>query len=232
MMYFGRFLSLPVILTLTLVVAGAGSTTVWVAPNEESCQERTPCGTLQDLWLSDTGVNIINESNATWIFLPGSHIVNSTADKSVAFFRVSNIVLIGDTSCEKQEQNCTIVCTSYLCVFLFIESNNITIKHLRIVYDSRSYLPKPDYTKWEITGESSICHYLFNTGYFSGVCNESSFHLNITSWMFVVVSGVRIDSLRLVGYNSQITVYNLKDSLKLLDVNFLNYHQPLMNGVF
>ena len=207
-----RFLSLPVILTLALVLAlaaaGATALTVWVAPTDRECQGKSPCGTLQDLWLSNTSVNIINESNTTWIFLPGSHIVNSTTGNSVAFWRVSNIVLMGDKSCVTKENDCIIECTSYLCAFFFIESCNITIKHLSVLYNNKSYLPMPEYAKWELSSESTVNHFLIQSGYLTGVHNESSFNLSITSWMFVVVSGVHIDSLHLVGYNSQITVFN------------------------
>ena len=208
-----RCLSLSMFLTLSLVLAltisEATPSTVWVAPTEGECQERAPCGTLQDLWLSKPGVNIINESNTTWVFLPGSHLVNCTAGNSVTFLHVSNIALLGDESCTVKGSECTIVCTSYLCVFFFIESFNITIRHLTVLYKNTSYLPMPEYSKEdEMFSDTTFYHYKFHHGYLAGVCNESSFHLRLTSWMFVVARDVHIDSLYLVGYNSQITVYN------------------------
>ena len=221
-MSFDRSLSLLVILTLTLVVTGANSTTVWVAPNEEVCQERAPCGKLQDLWLSKTGVNIINESNTTWVFLPGLHSLNSAPDSLILFWHVSNIALTGDELCVRKKKECTIVCANYLCIFLFIESRNITIQYLNVVYSNTGYLPLPNHFNCEVSQKlSPFCHHLWLcNGTVTVMCTESSFNVSVTSWMFVWSVNVHLYSLRLVGYNSEITVYNPREQFEAIGCHF------------
>ena len=217
-----RFLSLLVILTLPLAVAGTDSTTVWVTPHEELCQGRAPCGTLQDLWLSKSGVNIINESNTTWVFLPGLHGLNSTAGSLILFWRVSDIVLTGDELCMRKKEECAIVCANYLCIFLFIGSRNVTIRHISVIYNNGSYLPLPNIFNWEMSRElNPFCHQLqLSSGSITGMCTESSFNLSVTSWMFVWSANVHLYSLDLVGYNSEITVYNPREQFEVIGSRF------------
>ena len=209
-----RFLSLPVILTLALVLAlataRATASTVWVAPTEGECQGKSPCGTLQDLWLFEPSVNINSDSNTTWTFLPGVHELNSTQGSLILFWQVSNVVLSGSELCERKKEECTIVCTSYLCIFLFIESHNITIQHLSIVYSNSSHLRVSDQSIWET---------LYATSLFES-CTESSSNFRVTSWTFVEVENVCLSSLRLVGYDSQITVYNPRKEFEVVDCHF------------
>ena len=221
-MYFGRILSLLMILILVLAVAGTSSSTVWVAPNEGECQGRAPCGTLQGLWLSKTGVNIINESNTTWVFLPGLHSLNATAGSLILFWHVSDIILTGDELCVRKIEECTIVCANYLCIFLFIESRDVTVQHISVTYSNTTYLPLLSYFKWDVSHLlSPFCHQLWlSSGNITGICTESSFNVSVTSWMFVWSVNVHLYSLRLVGYNSEITVYNPREQFEAIGCHF------------
>ena len=220
-----RFLSLPVILTLALVLAlataRATASTLWVAPTEGECQGRSLCGTLQDLWLSNPGVNIISDSNTTWVFLPGVHKLNSTQGSLILFWQVYNIVLSGSELCERKKEECTIVCTSYLCIFLFVESRNITIQHLSVVYSNRTYMPVPNFNREIPYNSTPFCQQIqLSSGTVTVLCAEWSFNLNATSWMFVWSANVYLYSLRLIGYNSQITVYNPSEQFEVIRSRF------------
>ena len=218
-----RLLSLLVIFTLllALTVSEATPSTVWVAPTEGECQEISPCGTLQDLWLSKPGVNVISESNTTWVFLPGVHKLNPTGGGLILFWQVANVVLSGSESCVKKKEACTIVCANYLCVFLFIGSRNVTIQHLNVVYSNSSYLRLPHFNQGIPYNSSQFCQQIrLDSGNVSGVCSGWSFNLSATSWMFLWSANVRLYSLHLIGYNSQITVYNPSEWIEVVESCF------------
>ena len=218
-----RFLSLLVIFTLLLplTVSEATPSTVWVAPTEGECQEKSPCGTLQDLWLSKPGVNVISESNTTWVFLPGVHKLNPTGGGLILFWQVANVVLSGSESCVRKKEACTLVCANYLCFFLFIGSRNVTIQHLNIVYGNSSYLHLPHFNQGIPYNSSQFCQQIrLDSGNVSGVCSEWSFNLSATSWMFLWSANVRLYSLHLIGYSSQITVYNPSERFEVVESCF------------
>ena len=218
-----RLLSLLVIFTLllALTVSEATPSTVWVAPTEEECQEESPCGTLQDLWLSKPGVNVISKSNTTWVFLPGVHKLNPTGGGLILFWQVANVVLSGNESCVRKKEACTIVCANYLCVFLFIGSRNVTIQHLSVVYSNSSYLPLLPFKQGIPYNSTQFCQQIrLDSGNVSGVCSEWSFNLSATSWMFLWSANVRLYSLHLIGYNSQITVYNPSERFEVVESCF------------
>ena len=231
-----RFLTLPVLLTLALAVAGASWSTVWVAPERGGCQGRSPCRMLQDLWHQETsetswrsfrlGVSNISESNTTWIFLPGVH--SCPTRTWITFWGANNLVLTGDELCVMKKERCTITC-NYLCLFLFTESQNITIQHLNVVYvtpNYRRYLPViVSFTEFQrkipySNSSSCIDFKIFSPWNISGKCNCSPFNLDITSWMFIAVSDVHIHSLHLVGYNSKITAYNPRGQFEVIGTQF------------
>ena len=221
-MCFGRILSLLMLLILVLAVAGTSSSTVWVAPTEGECQGRAPCGTLQGLWLSKTGVNVINESNTTWVFLPGLHSLNATAGSLILFWHVSDLILTGDELCVRKIEECTIVCANYLCIFLFIESRDVTVQHISVTYSNTTYLPLLRYFKWDVSHLlSPFCRQLWlSSGNMTVMCTESSFNVSVTSWMFVWSVNVHLYSFNLVGYNSEITVYNPREQFEAIGCHF------------
>ena len=232
-----RFQSLPVLLILVLAVAGASCSTVWVAPERGKCQGRSPCTTLQHLWHQKTwtdtsgysfnsrlGVTNISESNTTWIFLPGVHRFPILS--WITFQGVNNLVLTGDELCVMKKVQCTIKC-NYLCLFLFIESKNITIQHLNVIYRNSSFsrmLGKPFFEiQWKLPyskGSSCFNFKLSHPWNITGRCSLSDFNLAITSWMFIAVSDVHIHSLHLVGYDSQITVYKPRAQVEVIGSQF------------
>ena len=217
-----RLLSLLVIFTLLLALTiSEAPSTVWVAPTEEECQEKSPCGTLQDLWLSKPGVNVISKSNTTWVFLPGVHKLNPTGGGLILFWQVVNVVLSGSESCVRKKEACTIVCANYLCVFLFIGSRNVTIQHLSVIYSNSSYLPMPHFNQGIPYNSAQFCQQIqLDSGNVFGVCSEWSFNLSATSWMFLWSANVRLYSLHLIGYNSQITVYNPSEWFEVVESCF------------
>ena len=154
-----RLLYLLVIFTLllALTVSEATPSTVWVAPTEEECQEKSPCGTLQDLWLNKLGINVISESNTTWVFLPGVHRLNPTGGGLILFWQVANVVLSGNESCVRKKEACTIVCANNLCIFLFIGSRNVTIQYLSVIYSNSSYLPMPHFKQGIPYNSTQFC---------------------------------------------------------------------------
>ena len=229
-----RLLSLLVIFTLllALTISEATPSTVWVAPTEGECQEISPCGTLQDLWLSKPGVNVISESNTTWVFLPGVHKLKPTGGGVILFWQVANVVLSGSESCVRKKEACTIVCANYLCFFLFIGSRNVTIQHLNIVYGNSSYLHLPHFNQGIPYNSSQLCQQIrLDSGNVSGVCSEWSFNLSVTSWMFLWSANVRLYSLHLIGYNSQITVYNPSEWFEVVESCFSQL-PPAINEKF
>ena len=218
-----RLLSLLVIFTLllALTISEATPSTVWVAPTEEECQEKSPCGTLQDLWLSKPGVNVISESNTTWVFLPGVHKLNPTGGGLILFWQVVNVVLSGNESCVRKKEVCTIVCGNYLCIFLFAGARNVTIQHLSVVYSNSSYLPLPHFNQGIPYNSTQFCQQIqLDSGNVTGVYREWSFNLSATSWMFLWSANMRLYSLHLIGYNSQITVYNPSERFEVVECCF------------
>ena len=234
-MLFDRFLSLLVILILTSAAAGASWSTVWVAPERGKCQGRSPCTTLQHLWHQKTWklkiqkhspkftAGVSNVSNTTWVFLPGVH--EFPVGSWNTFQGANNLVLTGDEPCMRKKVQCTIKC-NYLCLFLFIESRNITIQYLNVVYSNSSYLEVPYWLHWltipHFFSNSSSCNdvHLLSGDNITGKCNQSPFNFVITSWMFIAVSDVHIHSLHLVGYDSQFTVYNPRGQFEVIGSRF------------
>ena len=231
-MSFDRFLSLLVILmiVLALIAVGASWSTVWVAPSEEDCQGKAHCGTIQILWQNSFyrwGHVNVSESNITFVFLPGIHSFNHHGYQPLLFWGVSNIVLTGDEQCVRKKAQCTINCTHYLCIFLFIDSQNITIQHLNVVYGNSSSLERPLWLKYGNISKtlnvpcninSSCTDIKFHRGNISGICNQFlPFNLVATSWIFVTVSDVHINSLHLFGYDSRITVYNPRGQFEVIE---------------
>ena len=230
-MSFDRFLSLLVILmiVLALIVVGALRSTVWVAPSEDDCQGKAHCGTIQILWQHSSyrwGHVNGSESNITFVFLPGIHNFNHHGYQPILFWGVSNIVLTGDEQCVRKKEQCTIKCTHYLCIFLFIDSQNITIQHLNVVYSKGSFLERPFWLKYGNMSKtlnvpcninSSCTDIKFDSGNISGICNRFlPFNLVATSWIFVAVSDVHINSLHLFGYDSRISVYNPRGQFEVI----------------
>ena len=230
-MSFDRFLSLLVVfmIVLALIVVGASRSTVWVAPSEEDCQGKAHCGTIQILWQYSSyrrGYVNVSESNITFVFLPGIHNFNRHGYQPLLFWGVSNIVLTGDEQCVRKKAQCTIKCTHYLCIFLFIDSQNITIQHLNVVYSKGRFLERPFWLKYgnmsktlnvPCNNNTSCTDIQFDRGNISGICHQFlPFNLVATSWIFVTVSDVHINSLHLFGYDSQITVYNPRGQFEVI----------------
>ena len=235
-MSFDRFLSLMVnlMIVLALIVVGASRSTVWVAPSEEDCQGKAHCGTMEILWkyiaYRFKGHATVSKSNITFIFLPGIHNFERYGDQPLIFWGASNIVLTGDEQCVRKKAQCTIKCNHYLCIFLFIDSQNITIQHLNVVYSNSSFLNilfwmKPSYAYNRLNTlndfPSSCTDIRFPIGNISGICNQFlPFNLVATSWIFLTVSDVHINSLHLFGYDSQITVYNPRGQFDVIGCHF------------
>ena len=228
-----RLLSLLVLLIYALAVAGVSWSTVWVAPDRGGCQGRSPCRMLHDLWHQETwktsgysvrlGVSNISTSNTTWVFLPGVH--SFPTQTWITFQGVNNLVLTGDELCARKKEQCTIRCPNYLCLFLFIESRNITIQYLKVVYRNNSYLSVTyEVTEflWKTYSNSSSCtdFRILHPNTITGKCNQFQFNFTITSWMFIAVSDVHIHSLHLVGYDSQITVYDPRGQFEVIGSQF------------
>ena len=246
-----RRLSLLVIVILTLAVAGASWSTVWVVTKGGKCQRRYPCTTLSSiLWQRSCCSNIYN---TTWVFLPGVH--RFPTHISVARFKgVNNLVLTGDESCARKKEQCTIVCTNDLCRFHFIESQNITIQYLKVVYSNSSQLEVSasinNYSKFEYPDfEDPDCEDwlgIMNNEFWNPsiymiepICIKLTsslipkepdrnptfpklipYQLRSSFWMFIAVSDVHIHSLHLVGYDSQITVYNPRGQFEVIGSHF------------
>ena len=86
----------------------------------------------------------------------------------------------------RKKEECTIVCASYLCIFLFIESHNITIQHLSVVYSNSRYLPLLNFTPEIPFKLIPFCQQIqLSSGTVTVLCAEWSFNLSATSWMFV-----------------------------------------------
>lgn len=117
------------------------------------------------------------------------------------FHHASNLVLTGDELCVRKKQNCTIKCTNYLCVFLFTESQNITIQYLTVVYSKNNSLKLRDQLQQQVKHD------------FTAVTT-------ITAWIFALTEDVRINSLHLVGYDGQITVYNPRGQFEVIGSQF------------
>ena len=224
-----RFLYLQVAMIVHLAVAGASWSTVWVIPEGGECQGKSPCRTLRDLWYQESGTDTsgssfrigasnTSESNTTWVFLPGVH--RFPTETGIIFPGVNNLVLTGDEPCVRKKDQCTIKC-NYMCFFLFIDSRNITIQYLNVVYSNNSYLRRPLYN-WKMPdSSSSSCNYVevWNTHLF-GRCNQLSFNFAITSWMFKEVRDVHIHSLHLEGNDSQMAVHNPQGKFEIIGSQF------------
>ena len=220
-------------IVLALIVVGALRSTVWVAPSKADCQGTAHCGTIQILWQYSSyrwGHVNVSESNITFVFLPGIHNFNHHGYQPLLFWGASNIVLTGDEQCVRKKAQCTIKCTRYLCIFLFIDSQNITIRHLNVVYTKGSFLERPFWLEYGNISKtlnvpcninSSCTDIQFDRGNISGICNQFlPFNLVTTSWIFVTVSDVHINSLHLFGYDSRITVYNPRGQFEVIGCHF------------
>ena len=227
---------LPFMVILTHALSVAAWSTVWVAPKQEECQGRHPCGTFHD-WLSLSKprmdritVNDISESNTTWIFLPGIH--NFPAVDIIRIQAVSNIVLTGDEPCMRNKAQCTIKCTAYLCIFLFIDSQNITVQYLKLLYNQGNRFPYSSLQAWDgvqaldaPSNVSSSCTDLEYSGLaektFYALCHQLPVYVRITCWMFVFTRNVYIHSLQLVGYDNHVTFYNAMGQCEVSRCHFV-----------
>ena len=131
------------------------------------------------------------------------------------FKHVSNIVLTGDEQCVRKKAQCTIKCTRYLCIFLFIDSQNITIQHLNVVYGNSSNLTVQEYNSRQFYDNFNVLEFQKTTA-----STLSVYQLRATSWIFHRVSDVHIRSLHLEGYESQITIYNPREQFEVIGSHF------------
>ena len=82
-------------------------------------------------------------SYVKWVLRHGEHTIPGGY---IVFSNVSNVVITGDAHCANRTRNCTIRCTGVtnLCVFVFQDSVNITIKHLQFTYPEDKFLSASD----------------------------------------------------------------------------------------
>ena len=174
-------------------------------------------------------MNDISESNTTWIFLPGIH--NFPAVDIIRIQAVSNIVLTGDEPCMRNKAQCTIKCTDNLCIFLFIDSQNITIEYLTVVYSNSNHRPNYTLDYWmqqqaldapiNVSSSCTDLQYRGLAHQIYALCHQLPVYVGITSWMFVFTRDVYIHSLQLVGYDNHVTFYNTMGQCEVSRCHFV-----------